>query len=79
MIDVKQNRDLIIVYCDHCRDSKLHFYASSLNEPLDDAIRACGWQSHGASGSMSNLGEWVTKDNMCRACIRKAQGKGRRD
>jgi hypothetical protein len=66
MIDVKQNRDLIVVYCDRCA-SKLHFYASSLKEDITDAIRGCGWQVVTA------------KKHRCRGCIRKEQGKGRRD
>jgi len=78
MIDVKQNRDLIIVYCDRCA-SKLHFYASNLTESVDDAIRGCGWQANKAKGKIPGIGAWSTQEQVCRACIRKEKGKGRRD
>ena len=66
MIDVKQNRDLIVVRCNQCA-SKLHFYASLLKESVDDTIKACGWQVESA------------KTHVCRGCLRKQAGKGRRD
>lgn len=70
--------DLITVYCDHCA-STIKLYSSGLTEPLDDAIRGAGWRVDRGAGEIPNVGAWFSTEHTCRACIRKAQGKGRRD
>lgn len=65
MIDVKQNRDLIIVWCDHCASS-IRLYASGLDEKLHDAIRGSGWRVDAGAfeGQYSHT---------CRGCLRKGR------
>jgi len=70
MIDAKQNRDLLIVYCDPCASS-LKFYSRQLNpvvgNPLRDAIEAAGWH-------VTDAGQFGREDgHKCRACIRKGK------
>ena len=71
MIDVKQNRDLIVVQCDRksC-SSKLHFYASNLKEEISDAIEACGWGISLTIGKNKN-----GKRYTCRKCIQAGCGR----
>jgi len=65
-IDAKQNRDLIIVYCDHCASS-LKFYARDLKRPLHEAIEGAGWD-------VTQAGDFGREEgHKCRACIRKGK------
>lgn len=66
MIDLKQNRDLIIVYCNTCA-SNIKLFASDLNgESLRDCIEGHGWAVSTTMGTLEH-GESHT----CRSCLRK--------
>ena len=65
MIDVKQNRDLIIVHCDSC-PSSIRLYASGLDEKLHDAIRGAGWRVDAGAFTLQYT-------HTCRACVRKGR------
>lgn len=61
MIDTKQNRDLIIVFCDTCA-SNLKFYSTVVKNSmvtLEEMIEGNGWEVSPAGG------------HTCRACVRK--------
>lgn len=74
--------DLITVYCDSCA-STIKLYSSGLTEPLHDAIRGCGWEVDTKSTVDYDCHIPTVRDlydkHTCRACVRKEQGKGRRD
>ena len=72
MLDLKQNRDLIIVYCDHCA-STIKLYASGLTETLDECIEGHGWKVLKTGGKIPDVGAWFATDHKCRACVRKGR------
>lgn len=73
MIDIKQNRDLIVVQCDmkSC-SAKLHFYASTLKEEIEDAVKACGW---GTSTTMGKHKGVYGRKHTCRKCLKAGCGR----
>ena len=69
MLDIKQNRDLITVYCDHCA-STIKLYASDLNgETLRECVEGHGWLVK----ETMDFGVHIIKDDehVCRSCLRK--------
>jgi hypothetical protein len=66
MLDTKQNRDLIIVYCDRCA-SNIRLYASELIVPLHEAVQGMGWrvEQEGMLGRKEK--------HTCWACLRKEE------
>ena len=68
MIDFKQNRDMIIVYCDQCANSYrvLSSIVDHCELTLDDMIEAIDWKiERGAFG--------IRDGHTCSSCVRKGR------